>query len=853
MPISYLRYDLQEGYIHNWLVAGPQSIPIAGPTEFSGGDSPVEIARQYHMETSGITEMPVERGPLSAGRFKIGDYEGAWTYVRCQEDHFVDLSDIYPTGRYVRAWAYAQVEVEAAQTVRLVLTTYGPVDLWVNETEIHRQVHFEARAQSVAVEVSLAEGRNTILVRFEQIALGACTHAMALGLKGLSSAGAAVILPTTIEPVERRNALEKAFSAAYLDQDVYERDQEIRVRWQELHEHWPEPMTVMLRDPAAGRIYAETPLDDESDPQEGAPLGQPFQYPEGHYTAVLMPPIPEYGEGNMRISRALPLWALDNNSYSDALYGEFVERRVEALRHAAPYRDDVYAEMAKMAIQWWSRVEARAILQAIEKINNHHYDSVRDLLGVLGMHYRFGSAPEFPKALTRELESAILGFRYVDTDPDNTFLHVATESTQLLLRVCELLAGQQYPERIFSASGETGLWHQRRGQELVMAWLQERAARGFEAWDSDIVLDEVLAALIHLIEFAEDEAVYEMATAMMDKTLFTLALNTHKGLFGSSHGVAEVPQILHGMLEATSGINRLMWGTGAFNHHTLGTVSLACAENYGFPRLIQAIAAELPEELWSRQRYAPRSSEFGVDKVTYRTPDYMLSSAQDHRPGQEGSREHIWQATMGPGALVFVNHPTCASVHAARRPNYWRGNGSLPRVAQWKDTLIAVYSLPEDDWMGFTHAYFPAHAFDEHVLQKGWAFARKGNAYLALTASRGLEWMTAGTHPYRELRSYGHQNIWLCQMGRKALDGTFAGFQESILSQDVAFEDRDVRLNTLRGEILAFGWEGPLVRDGETEPITGFHHFESPYGGAELPAEHMIIVLGEQALRLDLK
>ena len=29
MTIFYLGYNLQNGYIHNWLVAGPQAIPVA--------------------------------------------------------------------------------------------------------------------------------------------------------------------------------------------------------------------------------------------------------------------------------------------------------------------------------------------------------------------------------------------------------------------------------------------------------------------------------------------------------------------------------------------------------------------------------------------------------------------------------------------------------------------------------------------------------------------------------------------------------------------------------------------------------------------------------------------------------
>ena len=153
---------------------------------------------------------------------------------------------------------------------------------------------------------------------------------------------------------------------------------------------------------------------------------------------------------------------------------------------------------------------------------------------------------------------------------------------------------------------------------------------------------------------------------------------------------------------------------------------------------------------------------------------------------------------------------------------------------------------------------FPAYAFDEHVLRdaersqgRPWAFARKGEGYLALTAACGIEFMTRGKAAYRELRSHGQHNVWLCHMGRAALDGEFAAFQDRILALDVSFDDLAVRCATLRGETLAFGWQGPLMWNGQVEPITGFRHYDNPYCVADLPASQMEIQYGEHALRLN--
>jgi len=229
----------------------------------------------------------------------------------------------------------------------------------------------------------------------------------------------------------------------------------------------------------------------------------------------------------------------------------------------------------------------------------------------------------------------------------------------------------------------------------------------------------------------------------------------------------------------------------------------------------------------------------------------MLCSAQDYCPGEKGRLEHIWQATLGPAATVYVTHPACTSEDDARQPNFWAGNALLPRVAQWKDVLIGVYHLPEDDWMGFTHAYFPTYAFDEYILRDGWAFARKGQGYLALKASQGFTLVQRGMYAFRELRSYGQDNIWLCHMGRAALDGDFNTFQSKVLSMTVKYDGQSVHCTTLRGEALSFGWQGLFLRDGQEQPLSGFEHYENPYINARYPCTQMDIQLGEDILRLD--
>ncbi|MDI7277363.1 MAG: hypothetical protein QME94_15405, partial [Anaerolineae bacterium] len=728
MPISYACFDLANGFVHHWLVAGPQAISISDPGSVSGSDLRVAIARHHYVPESGVTSLPVEPGPPGEGILKVGDYEGAWSYVRCREDHLAEHRAGLGTAHYLRSWAYVQLVSDALQPVTLRLATYGPADLWLNGNHIHRHEQFaDACPRCHDLDVDLQEGANEVLVRFEQVALGHCRHAVALQVRGRPPCSSApgvrvsVRLPTTIPDVDKRRRIERVLEAAYTDRDVYGRDDLVLV-------HWPQDLTLaadtaVRLQAASGRIYAEAHLRGAAG--ERATLRYPHEVPPGPYRLILMPRPDQYYEQHMRIRRELDIWALGDSAYAEAPHGAQAQRRQEALLHASRYEGSLFGEVARMALGRSSTVDAGTVLSAVRRVDRREEGSIRDLVALLGMLCRFGSDAGFPASLRQPLEECILGYRYRPEPPDQDARCGAGDGHGLLSAAAEILAGQQFPGCTFRAEGLSGRQLRERGERLALSCLRERSAHGFADWGSPCGLADDLVALSHLVDLAQSDEVYDMAGVIMDKTLLTLALNSHKGVLGAAHRACRAPEVFGGLLGPTAGATRLLWGQGVYNHHLSTTVSLACVREYELPAIVAEIALSPLEEEWSRERHLSRSAGAAqeVNRVTYRTPDYMLSSAQDYRPGERGRAEHIWQATLGPAAVVFANHPACATDDEAHRPGFWVGNQVLPRVAQWKDVLIAIHNLPEGDWMGFTHAYFPTCAFDEHVLREGWAFA----------------------------------------------------------------------------------------------------------------------------------
>ena len=260
-----------------------------------------------------------------------------------------------------------------------------------------------------------------------------------------------------------------------------------------------------------------------------------------------------------------------------------------------------------------------------------------------------------------------------------------------------------------------------------------------------------------------------------------------------------------------------------------------------------------------------------VDTYTLRTDDYILSTAQDWRPGAVSGQGHAWQATFGSEALVFTTHPMNPVQPPSEwldrdegEPGYWTGMASSPRSAQHENVAIHIYSprYTPAGFMGafryrpFTHAYFPQDQFDELEQVGPWTFGRKGKAYVALYSWRPTVWQG---YPPEELallppspsgpitRSFdlvapgGAANVWIVECGREADWGSFAAFRDAILGAALVVTPIpaafvpvfDVSYDSPSQGLVTFGWTAPLVVEGQEIPLHGYPREDNPWAHAE--------------------
>ena len=611
---------------------------------------------------------------------------------------------------------------------------------------------------------------------------------------------------------------------------------------------------------------------------------------------------------------------------------EFIRRNPAPTNHKA-----IWHELARLEA---GGAPHEGIFQAsIDYVNARLDCSDVVLHGLLRLLYQYGGHTAVDPALLERASQAIVDFRYYPDEPGSDTMNFWSENHLILFASAGYLAGQLYPERIFSCSGTAGAQKMLDFRGRILTWLNLRFLTGFSEWLSHVYYDEDLVALLSLVDFCEDDEIRRRAAMLVDLLLFEMAAHNFSGVFASSHGRSYEHNKKWAAQESTTDTQKLLFGRGVFaGQDNASAAALALSPVYSLPCVLFDIANDQERpELLHRQRMSiniAQATEWGLRKddlesglhffslgpsfhpeiagltldmldifdwwehpdfaalhsrrgmlkslrslgmlkstarrfeydacrglneevnlYTYRTPDYMLSSAQDYRKGYGGYQQHIWQATLGPDAVSFTTHPGRPQGPA---PNYWAGSGVLPRVAQIKNVVIAAYR-PENFAMlqpaaieAVTHAWLPRDRFEETIERDGWVFARYGSGYLALLSEHPYEWHDLpGEDQGRELLVRQKNNFWLCEMGRSAVDGPFSSFIERILAAEVLFSGKAVKYTSPTQGRLQFGWNGSLRQEGRDIALNEYPRYASPYVQAPFPPQKIEISLGRHWLHLD--
>ncbi len=249
-----------------------------------------------------------------------------------------------------------------------------------------------------------------------------------------------------------------------------------------------------------------------------------------------------------------------------------------------------------------------------------------------------------------------------------------------------------------------------------------------------------------------------------------------------------------------------------------------------------------------------RNTRTEANIYTFRTPDYMLSSAQDYKKGYGGDQQSIWSAVLDEESIVFTTHPVAST---SGTPDYWTGSGNLPRVGQYENVAIILYKISTAPGLyvthdlEYTHAWFPKDKFDTVTQSGNWIFGKRKDGYIGLWSQKEPKWVKSGEYANKEIIAEGKRNIWICEMGSHREFGTFDKFIEAISNSKIKAGSLSIEYHSPSQGKLEFGWEGDLKRGGEAIQLNNYPRYWNKYVKTSFPADVINIHYGNHFLNLD--
>ena len=871
----------RDGTVRDWLVAPVWSEPVDDLDRQVDADGPPWGEHGRWVLTNGPDVTPLKRalyrsrplrrdpppepvtegGPVSYLGPTGLRHHGTWRRVHTAADGLVDWSEFCFTPEYRLALAATVLEVDQAEWRPLRLASTGPTLLF-HDGRLVAESDGVSYMEPVESELRLwlPSRTSTLLVASWQVALRECRQVLRMRVGGLPvrvvipSAGADEYASAVAEQVLDAVGVTRWGSASPEVPLTGPVDAALRTWWTDGSSRagGPELATpVRLTGGRASVRLGGAPAEDRS--------------------AVGSASMLSTGAGELRVAvdderapvyRSFPVAVLPA-SYRGRPQGDPAQWRRELLEHVAGGDPVSAAELARWELTG-SAVTAAGLARALGMLADRADCADFEAVGLLNLWHRIPPA-DWEPGLRTGVRDALLGFKYWIDQPGLDAMCYFTENHQLVWHTAETLAGEAFPDETFGNTGWTGTRHAEHGQALARQWIERRLAGGFSEFDSNAYLAIDTLALVSLAEFSTDPGLAELAAGLADRVLFSLAANSWRGIHGAAHGRSYVQTLRSSRLEETAPIMWLCFGIGSLNDAVLPATVLASARRYAVPEVVRVAAGQDAQEWHGRQSYRGTyrfahdllERPYGSDAVVFRTPDAMLASVQDYRVGLPGLQEHIWGATLGPETQVFVTHPPNASSSPSARPNAWAGNRLLPRVRQFRDTVLALYQIPPDDPVGHTHAWFPIAHLEAWASRGVWTAGRVGQGYVALATEGGAEPATSGPEAWQALRPATPGTAWVCTIGRQATHGTFEEFLDALPAP--RFDPGRVRFTPPGGPDLDLDWTGPFTVDGRPADLDGEGRPEPPLQ-LDNPAcrlrhgePEMVISLGGAEHRIDLR
>ena len=825
--MSYLSTGLDKGFVTRWLVsetyrrkleAEPRSIleesnVWAGSTEARTHVNPLK--ELFLKEAEAVEDVCPELCDLQPGG-KVA-YQGKELRLDClfsYDDPFVNVSTFDPTPSFMAVVAVAGLTAEEAGDVEAEAEIKGGFTLFLNGRKV-QHARPEVRNEGIVTgfTLPLSKGLNIVAVVMDELAERDTDLTFSLRL----SSPVLQTLPIGDRDEEKVKAVERAMGTLCFERTCFTSG---HVRMEVDSPFSEKPFTLSLigateENAALGILKAS----DVTFPggSTSADLGPVEDFPVGYLRCRLT----AFSEG-MRIS---VVRAFENFPFSflDKPLPTVKERKRQALEFLAKHGEGNTNRALALLFTGGDKDLIESILQEEIGFINRRSDCSDFYLSYFPYIIRhFSSTGQVRPETLSKMKECILGFRYWHDEPGTDGMWFWSENHALMFHVCQLVAGELYPDEVFTNSGMTGREMQRKAKRMLREWFSVFFKIGFTEWNSPPYLPIDVLGFGSLYAQTEDEELKGYAKRALDYVFRLLSIASFEGIFSTTSGRTYPKELMGNYSNCPSFINWIGYGIGNQSHAGKGSVPLCLSDYEPDPANLRYHRLEPGKALWWKSTHGYNGY---ADVTVYKTSSYLLSAADSFNPGRRGFQEDVIHCVMGAEEHVWINHPGEHAPFGQARPSCWAGSGTLPEAVQYKGFAAVTFSISEEHPVDYTHAYFPVYSFVRVMNEGPWWFAEThSGAFLALWAENGLELVKSGPFKRRELRSPGRRNIYIMRLAEKRAEGSLERYAAKILSTPLVSGSGSWCFLDWEYGLLSGGWMKGLSVNGEAEVYKGWGH-----------------------------
>lgn len=797
----------ESGFVTQYLISGLLEEPFINEDRDDN-----QLRYETHLRSL-ITVPQMGRPDREPVLGEAGSLGLPWSYYYNYGNWFVDLSTFYSELTRVGLDACTILQTEEDRTVKAVLWSYASVDVWCGTEHVCSMsppVYKPIRRQELLLH--LKKGENLIYIRLQT--LGVRDTRTLFGLQILDQQEELrVSLPDkeqTGPVMECAHWLSQAFIRDGILQFPSPASQKTTLGYDSASPDFAREGTRVVRHEVEGCV------------SEGLEAGRPY---------ILL----ECSINGQKLVRRMENVAGIRPKYLTGLSFEENQREilkrtaeVESLSRGGKFGFSISNILARRAIGETTERDRDLFLETLSQIERRFDCSDFLVCGVI-RYLKNNSLDDELKIRVREV---LLHYRYWMDQDGSDAMCFWSENHSLMFYVSAMNAGELYPDEYFVRAGMDGRSLYEAGKKHVEEWLEDVETYGFEEFLSTVYMCVTFAGLLNAIDYTTEE-ISCRAAKITDRLLGMLAMHTYKGCVVAPMGRV-YRQVIYPFAQGAQALMNLVNPAVPYSYGE-GWLAFYATSGYRIP---EGLSIQMEADVLTQ--YTTGNALIHLEKNRY----YCLSSVQSPRmdegfrrwenltlleeqkpvdkkshtytkslnerfhgttcfePGVYGYQQHMWSAALDPEALVFTNHPGGSCDSSQMRPGYWYGNGIMPAIRQEKGLLLAIYVIPEEHPIHFTHVFWPGVKFDRSVQEGHWLFGQKADGFLGLWSSGSLE-----SHQDQvfdcEYRTYGDEIAYCCVCSGTEKYKNLDAFMDYWMSNEPVYAAEERRLEA-EGAMLIF-------------------------------------------------